>query len=86
MRTHNIPFSTEVKKITLNYPKSAPLGFFPRTQEQVQNSRGKRAAISAQATEGLLYSAVTVKTLNIGTPRPATIVVLNIKQFNFTMK
>ena len=28
----------------------------------------------------------TVKTLNIGTPRPATIVVLNIKQFNFTMK
>ena len=29
---------------------------------------------------------ITVKTLNIGTPRPATIVVLNIKQFNFTMK
>ena len=28
----------------------------------------------------------TVKTLNIGTPRPATVVVLNIKQFNFTMK
>ena len=28
----------------------------------------------------------TVKTLNIGTPRPATIVVLNIKQFNFTTK
>ena len=26
----------------------------------------------------------TVKTLNIGTPRPATVVVLNIKQFNFT--
>ena len=29
---------------------------------------------------------VTVKTLNIGTPRPATSVVLNLKQFNFTMK
>ena len=29
---------------------------------------------------------VTVKTLNIGTPRPATVVVLNIKQFYFTMK
>ena len=29
---------------------------------------------------------VTVKTLNIGTPRPATVVVLNMKQFNFTMK
>ena len=29
---------------------------------------------------------ITVKTLNIGTPRPATVVVLYIKQFNFTMK
>ena len=28
----------------------------------------------------------TVITLNIGTPRPATAVVLNIKQFNFTLK
>ena len=28
----------------------------------------------------------TVKTLNIGTLRPAAVVVLNIKQFNFTMK
>ena len=28
----------------------------------------------------------TVITLNIGTPRPATVVVLNIKQFNFTLK
>ena len=27
-----------------------------------------------------------VKTLNIGTPRPATVAVLNLKQFNFTMK
>ena len=25
----------------------------------------------------------TVKTLNIGTPRPATVVVLKMKQFNF---
>ena len=31
-------------------------------------------------------SGFTVKTLNIGTPRPATVVVLNIKPFNFTMK
>ena len=30
--------------------------------------------------------AITVITLNIGTPRPATVVVLNIKQFNFTLK
>ena len=28
----------------------------------------------------------TVKTLNIGTPRPATVVVLNIQQFNITRK
>ena len=28
----------------------------------------------------------TVITLNIGTPRPATVVVLYIKQFNFTLK
>ena len=29
---------------------------------------------------------VTVITLNIGTPRPATVVVPNIKQFNFTLE
>ena len=33
-----------------------------------------------------IKSQNTVKTLNIGTPRPATVVVLNIKQFNFPMK
>ena len=31
-------------------------------------------------------SGFTIKTLNIGTPRPATVVLLNIKPFNFTMK
>ena len=29
------------KKITLNYPKSAAMGFFLRTQERVRNNRGK---------------------------------------------
>ena len=29
------------KKITLNYPKSAAIGFFQRTQERLRNSRGK---------------------------------------------
>ena len=33
-----------------------------------------------------LHFLPTVITLNIGTPRPATVVVLNIKQFNFTLK
>ena len=42
------------RKITLNYPKSAAMGFlFQGTQERVQNSRGKRA-ISVRATEVLL--------------------------------
>ena len=30
------------RKITLNYPKFAAMGFFPGTQERVRNSRGKR--------------------------------------------
>ena len=38
------------KKNTLNYPKSIAMGFFQKTQERVQNSRGKRT-ISVQATE-----------------------------------
>ena len=42
------------KKITLNYPKSAAMGFFPGTHEWVQSSHSKRA-ISIRATEGLLY-------------------------------
>ena len=33
-------FNTK-KKITLNYPKSAAMGFLEGTQEQVRNSHGK---------------------------------------------
>ena len=36
--------------------------------------------------ESQIFPRITVKTLNIGTPRLTTIVVLNIKQFNFTMQ
>ena len=54
MSTHNIPFSIQNKKITINYPKSAAKGVFLGTQERVRNSRGKRA-ISVRATEVLLY-------------------------------
>ena len=43
-----------LKKITLNYPKSAAMGFFPGTQERFRNSHGKRA-ISVRAIEVLLY-------------------------------
>ena len=44
------------KKNTLNYPKSAAMGFFQGTQERVRNNRGKRA-ISVRAIEVLLYIA-----------------------------
>ena len=54
MNTHNIPFSIEKKKITLNYPKLAVLRFFSQgTQERIRNSGGKRA-IGVRATEVLL--------------------------------
>ena len=54
---HNIPFSIEKKKITLNYPKLAVMRFFSQgTQERVRNSSGKRA-ISVRATEVLLFLA-----------------------------
>ena len=36
-------FNTKQKKSTLNYPKSATMGFFEGTQESVQNSCGKQA-------------------------------------------
>ena len=35
--THNMPFSnTKKKKITLNYPKSAAMGFFEGTQNDFE--------------------------------------------------
>ena len=42
------------KKITLDYLKSAAMGFFLRTQGRLRNSRGKRT-ICGRATEILLY-------------------------------
>ena len=42
------------KMNTLNYPKSAAMGFFQGTQERVRNSRGKRG-ISVRAIEVLVY-------------------------------
>ena len=50
-----------MKKITLNFPKSAAFDFFQGTQEGVQNSHGNRA-ISVRATEGLLYIKIMVWT------------------------
>ena len=54
MSTNNIPFSIYKRKITLNYPKSAAVGFLQGTQERVRNSRGRRS-ISVRASEALLY-------------------------------
>ena len=44
-------------KNTLNYPKSAAMGFFQGTQERVRKSHGKRA-ISVRAIEVLLYMII----------------------------
>ena len=41
------------KKIALNYPISAAMGFFQGTQELFRNSHGKRAT-SVRATQVLL--------------------------------
>ena len=41
------------RKIRVNYPESAAMGFFPGTQARVGNSHGKRG-ISVLATEVLL--------------------------------
>ena len=53
MSSHNIPFSIKKK----NHPKLFQICsygiYFQGTQEQVGNSRGKRA-ISVRASEGLL--------------------------------
>ena len=50
------------KKNILNYPKSAAMGFFQGTQEQVRNSCGKQA-ISVQAIEVLLYFVLRNKSI-----------------------
>ena len=43
------------RKISLNYPKSAAMLFFLKTQARVRNSHGEEA-ISVRATEILLYT------------------------------
>ena len=45
------------KKITINLPKSAAMGFLLGIQERVRNSRGKHA-VRVRATEVLLYFEV----------------------------
>ena len=66
-----------------------------RVQEKFGNKHGHSIDFKAldsncmQHKDGRMLSCSlynTVITLNIGTPRPATAVVLNIKQFNFTLK
>ena len=57
MRTRYIPFSIRKRNNTLIYPKSAAMGFFEGTEEQVRNSRGKQA-ISVRAIEVPLYTLI----------------------------
>ena len=55
MSTHNIPFYNIKKENHTKLSKiCSQMIFFLGTQEQLRNSRGKRA-ISVRATEGLLY-------------------------------
>ena len=54
MSTHNNNNFIVKKKITLEYPRTAAIGFFLGTQERVRNSRGKRAII-VRVTEVLVY-------------------------------
>ena len=51
------------KKIALNYPKSAAMGFPRGTQTRVLNSHGKRA-ISVRAIEVLLYCTGNIFRIN----------------------
>ena len=63
--TQHTIFNIKKEKDTLNYPKSAAVGFFQGTQERVRNSRGRRA-ISVRATEVLLYLGQNIfKTLQM---------------------
>ena len=56
------------KENTLNYPKSAAMGFFVQgTQERIRNSRGKRA-ISVRAIEVLLFDLQQYGQLNNSCP------------------
>ena len=50
------------------------------TEKGGKNEHGRIASLES------VPIPLTVKTLNIGTPRPATVVALNIKPLNFTMK
>ena len=54
MSTYNILFSILKRKFNKNIATLLLWDVLLRTQEQVRNSRGKRA-ISVQATEVLLY-------------------------------
>ena len=50
-------FNMQKKKISLNYPTSAVMGFFQGTQKLVRKDHGKQAS-SVRATELLLYYGV----------------------------
>ena len=52
------------KKITLNNPESAAMGYFQGTQEWVRNSRGKQA-ISVRVIEVLLYLLLCLNVLMV---------------------
>ena len=74
------PSASFINSYTFLYPNNMVIKqvlFFPQISKSV---------LYNFAVRWIFPFKNTVITLNIGTPRPATVVVLNIKQFNFTLK
>ena len=55
-------------------------------KERIKKFAPIETVLSFKSLAPLKRGGSIVKTLNIGTPRLATVVVLNIEQFNFTMQ
>ena len=60
-----------IRKISLNYPRFAAVGFFQGTQERVRNNCGRRA-ISVRAIEVLSYLVNSEKKKETGKTRYGT--------------
>ena len=72
---------SETKIMSANFKKKLHPSYI-----KVRIQRMEASSVYRDETVHYEPSYFTVITLNIGTPRPATVVVLNIKQFNFTLK
>ena len=84
------------QKIEISFTEAILMTSFFASQDEVALSnwifkldstlKGQSRSSLLRETSPHPTNPLTIKTLNIGTPRPATVVVLNIKPFNFTIK